>query len=227
MPNAVRWLLAAVLVVLVVGLPVALTRYQYAHTKRFHEVTPGRFYRAGQMTAGGFRETIARDRIKCVINLQHEDPDPFLPEHWLGTRVIRESELCRQLGVKYVLITPDVLPPGNRLDVLPPSVDEFLAVLDDEANYPILLHCRAGLHRTGRLAAIYRMEYQHWSKGESLRELRANGYGFTAASEADAFIIQFVQNYTPRAQRPKLLPVAPPPRVAGEKRAEHVKVSRP
>ena len=136
---------------------------------------------------------------RLVINLQHEEPDPFLPDRWLGKRKVHESELCRELGAKYVLIKPDVLPPNNRLDVLPPAVDEFLKLLDDESNYPILLHCKAGLHRTGRLTAIYRMEYMGWSPGEALRELRANGYGFIAASEADEFIIQFVENYVPRS----------------------------
>jgi protein tyrosine/serine phosphatase len=212
MPNVVRWVLALLLVVLVLGPPAALYRHQYIHAKRFREVVPGKLYRSGQMTADGFRETIERYRIKTVINLQHENPDPYLVKHWLGKRTIRESELCRELGVKYVLITPDVLPPNNRLDVLPPAVDEYLKVMDDESNYPVLLHCKAGLHRTGRLTAIYRMEYQGWSEGEALRELRANGYGFVAASEADEFIIQFVQNYTPRALRPRRLPAAPPPR---------------
>lgn len=212
MPNAVRWVLGAVVVLLVLGPPVALYRFDYIQAKRFREVTPGRFYRSGQMTATGFKDAVARYRIKTVVNLQHEAPDPLLPDHWLGRGKIRESELCRDLGVRYVLITPDVLPPGNRLDKLPPAVDEFLSVMDDEANYPVLIHCKAGLHRTGRLAAIYRMEYQGWSHGEALRELRANGYGFVAASEADEFVIQFVQNYTPRAYRPKTLPAAPPPR---------------
>ncbi len=217
MPNVVRWALAVFLVVLVLGPPAALYRYQYVHAKRFREVVPGKLYRSGQMTADGFREIIDRYHIKTVINLQHEEPDPFLANHWLGKGKIRESDLCRDLGVRYVLITPDLLPPNNKLDVLPPAVEEYLKVMDDESNYPVLLHCKAGLHRTGRLTAIYRMEYQGWSEGEALRELRANGYGFIAASEADEFIIQFVQNYTPRALRPKSLPVAPRPRVVRSK----------
>jgi hypothetical protein len=211
MPNVVRWVLAAVLVLLVLGPPLALYRFQYVHAKRFREVTPGRVYRSGQMTAAGFREIIERHHIKLVINFQHEEPDPFLADHWLGRGKVRESDLCRSLGVKYALITPDLLPPNNRLDMIPPAVDEFLKLLDDESNYPVLIHCKAGLHRTGRLTAIYRMEYEGWSRGEALRELRANGYGYTIASEADDYIVQFVQNYVPRAQRPKL-PVAPPPR---------------
>ena len=214
MPTVFRWFLATIVVLLALVPPCAYYRYQYVQAKRFHEVTPGRFYRSGQMTAPGFREVIDRYKIKLVINLQHEVPDPFLTEHWLGNGKIKESELCRDLGVKYVLLTPDILPPDNRLDSIPPAVEDFLKLLDDESNYPILVHCMAGLHRTGRLTAIYRMEYQGWSIGEALRELRANNYGYMAASEYDVFIIQFLENYVPRSQRPKkLLDEAPMPRL--------------
>lgn len=212
MPNVVRWLLGGVVVLLVLGPPVALYRFEYIQAKRFREVTPGRFYRSGQMTTAGFREVVERFHIKTVINLQHENRDPLLVDHWLGKGKITESELCQELGVRYVLLTPDLLPPNNRLDMEPPAVAEFRKLLDDESNYPVLLHCKAGLHRTGRLTAIYRMEYQGWSAGEALRELRANGYGYTAASESDEFIIQFVQNYVPRSKRAKPLAVAPAPR---------------
>ncbi len=201
MPNRrqlLRYALGTAAAAVALGPPVALYRAQYIRAKRFREVEPGRLYRSGQMTAAGFRETIERYNIKTVVNLQHEQPDPLLPENWLGKGTVRESELCQQLGVKYVLLTPDVLPPGNTVEMEPPVVQEWLDLLKNEANYPILLHCKAGLHRTGRLTAIYRMELHGWSAGEALRELRANGYGFTAASENDAFVVQFIQNYKPR-----------------------------
>lgn len=205
MPLWVRCAFAAVIIAVVVGPPIALYRAQYAHAKRLREVTPGRVYRSGQMTAGGFREAISRYQIKTVINLQHENPDPHMPERWLGKPAIRESELCRELGVRYVLITPDVLPEPNDVTREPPAVADFLKVLDDPTAYPVLLHCKAGLHRTGRLTAIYRMEYEGWDTGTALRELRANGYGYTVASEADNYVIQFVQNYKPRP-RPAAAP---------------------
>ncbi len=199
-----RRLLYTALAVAVAGVvaapPLLLYRAQYATAKRLREVTPGRFYRSGQMNAAGFRYAIDRFQIKTVVNLQHENTDPYLPEEWLGKPVIHEKELCEQLNVRYVLLTPDILPEPNDVTKTPPAVIEFLKLLDDESAYPILIHCKAGLHRTGRLTAIYRMEKQGWDTGESLRELRANGYGFSAASENDDFIIQFVQNYKPRAK---------------------------
>jgi protein tyrosine/serine phosphatase len=200
MPAGVsrRWVLAAGVALLVAGPPFALFRAQYAHAKRFREVSPGRFYRSGQMTVAGFREMIARYGIKTVINLQNEDPDPLLRDHWFGKPHLLESELCKQLGVRYELLEPDILPEPNRLDKRPPVVDKYLDILDDEAAYPVLLHCKAGLHRTGRLTAIYRMEYEGWTLGEAMRELRANGYGFIMSSEEDNYVIQFIQNYKPR-----------------------------
>jgi protein tyrosine/serine phosphatase len=202
--ELLRWALGIGVAAVALVPPVALYRAQYIHAKRFREVEPGKLYRSGQMTADGFRETIERFHIKTVVNLQHEQPDPFLPDRWLGNGKIRESELCQKLGVRYVLLTPDILPPGNTVDKEPPVVKDWLAILDDEANYPILLHCKAGLHRTGRLTAIYRMEYHGWSQGEALRELRANGYGYVAASEGDEFVVQFIQNYKPRAKSERL-----------------------
>jgi len=195
--QLLRYALGVSVVAVALVPPVALYRAQYIHAKRFREVEPGKLYRSGQMTAAGFRETIERYNIKTVVNLQHEQPDPLLPEHWMGKGHIHESALCQQLGVKYVLLTPDIFPPGNTVDKEPPVVSEWLGLLKDE-NYPILLHCKAGLHRTGRLTAIYRMEHHRWSPGEALRELRANGYGFVAASENDEFVVQFIQNYKPR-----------------------------
>ncbi|MDY3553766.1 tyrosine-protein phosphatase [Gemmata sp. JC717] len=204
MRNGLRWVLGCVAAALVLGAPAAAYRAQYIHAKRFREVEPGRLYRSGQMTAAGFREAVDRYGIKTVVNLQHEEPDPLLPDHWLGKGQVRESELCAQLGVRYRLLTPDILPPGNQLDWEPPAVKQWRDLLDDESNYPVLLHCKAGLHRTGRLTAIYRMEYRGWSPGEALRELRANGYGYVAASEGDEFVIQFVQNYKPRSKAERL-----------------------
>jgi tyrosine-protein phosphatase SIW14 len=177
--------------------PVVLYRAQYIHAKRFREVDPGKLYRSGQMTAAGFRETIERYNIKTVVNLQDEDPDPLLREHWLGKGTVHESALCQQLGVRYVLLTPDIVPPGHTLDKEPPVVQQWLDLLKPE-NYPILLHCKAGLHRTGRLTAIYRMEHHRWSAGEALREMRANGYGLVASSESDTYVVQYLQNYKPR-----------------------------
>ena len=129
--------------------PVLLYRAQYIHAKRFREVDPGKLYRSGQMTADGFRETVERYHIKTVVNLQHEEPDPLLPDHWLGKGKIRESELCQQLDVNYKLLTPDLLPPGNTLEMEPPAVKEWLGTAGrrEQRPDPAALQGGAASHR--------------------------------------------------------------------------------
>jgi tyrosine-protein phosphatase SIW14 len=191
----VRWALGVVVALAVVGVPAAYYRAEYTARKRFREVTPGKFYRSGQFTAGGLRDIVRRYGIRTVINLQEENKDPFMPEAWLAEPHVRESDLCRELGVRYVVLDgcPELMTDEQYADGKRPKViDQYLALLDDPKTYPVLLHCKAGLHRTGRLTAIYRMEYEGWTVDRAMEELKANGYGSFMASEADQYIVQYV-----------------------------------
>ncbi len=47
--------------------------------------------------------------------------------------------------------------------------------MDDPANYPVLIHCYAGIHRTGTMCAIFRMDYQGWTNDEAMNEMRTFG----------------------------------------------------
>lgn len=178
------------------AVPAAYYRHSYATAKRLRVVTPGRLYRSGQLTAEGFREAVRRFDLKTVINLQEENKDPFMPEAWLGKPSVRESDLCRSLGVRYVSLDGGELPPPDApADARPKAVDEFLRLLDDPAIYPVLIHCKAGLHRTGLMTAIYRMEYEDWTQAAAVRELRANGFGDFACTADNLYVAKFVQAY--------------------------------
>ena len=56
------------------------------------------------------------------------------------------------------------------------SVAEFRKVMDDPANHPVLVHCFAGIHRTGAMCAVFRMDYQGWTNDEAMSEMRTLGY---------------------------------------------------
>ena len=106
--------------------------------------------------------------------------------------------MCRDLGVRYIHLDPDLVP--NRCDpsARPEVIDQFLSIVDDVTAHPILLHCKAGLHRTGILVAAYRQEYDRWGPYAALEELKANGFGDSAATAANDYIQQYVLNYRPR-----------------------------
>ena len=193
-----RGVLGVLVAAAAVGGPVAYYRATYAHAKRLRVVTDGTLYRSGQLTADGFRDAVRRFGIKTVVNLQEEARDPRIPERWQSARFTTESTVCRELGVRYVPLDGGVLDdPGREPGGQPKVIDDFYAVMNDRANYPVLIHCKAGLHRTGLIAAVYRMEYEGRTPEQALRELKANGFGTFAATDGNEYLKRFIFAYRP------------------------------
>ena len=201
MSRALRAVLIGGIIVVIVVIPFIAFRDEYTYSKRLREIVPGRVYRSGQMTAAGFRDTVRDLKIRTVINLQDDFPDPEIDVHYWTRRTIKESDLCRELGVNFVQINPDLVQRRSLPQDRPRAIDEFLAVMDDERNYPVLFHCRAGLHRTGCLAAVYRMEYQGWTQEEAWHELRAHGFGEWVSTASNDYIMQYILTYRPHLRR--------------------------
>jgi len=182
--------LVVALVLITIGLPVGYYRYLYTREKRVRVVTEGKVYRCGQLTKAGFTDVIHRYGIHTIINLQDEDPDPSLGHN------LSESEFCRQMGVSYHWLAPQLVPQGE-----PDTIEKFLDICDDKNAYPILLHCRAGLHRTGTMVAFYRIEYEGWTPDEAIQELLTNGFSLKQSSVKNPYIKNYLVDYQPRAQK--------------------------
>ncbi len=178
----------------VVVAPYRYYRWHYNHAKRLRPVEPGILYRSGQLTAAGFEEALARHQVRTVINLKEEAPDPVLKG---GPR---ESELCRVHGVRHLFLEVELFDPSIQPRPRSACIDQFLAIMDDPANHPVLLHCQAGLHRTGILSAIYRMEYCGWSRDEAIEELKLHGFGDSKCNSSNEYISQYLLNYNTRKQ---------------------------
>jgi tyrosine-protein phosphatase SIW14 len=200
MRTVLQWMLGLSIALLLVVVPTVRYRWVYTHSKRLREVTPGVYYRSGQMTSDGFAQAVQRYNIRTIVNLQDEYDDPEVDTGYFTTKTIKESELCRSLGVRYVFIPPDLVERRQAGLQRPEAIDRFLQLLDDPTVYPVLIHCRAGLHRTGVMTAIYRMEYQGWSQKQAIAELKGNGFGEWPCTSANDYIVQYVLTYRPRAR---------------------------
>jgi tyrosine-protein phosphatase SIW14 len=211
MPRVTALALSAVVVLLVAVWPFVEYRNVYAFNKRLREVEPGRVYRSGEMTAEGMADTVSRFKIRTILNLQDDYPDPDVYRSFWDWRTVKETELCKELGVRYVLIKPDLISRRRVPVERPGAVDEFLSLMDDKDAYPVLIHCKAGLHRTGVLTAVYRMEYQDWTPEEAYGELRAHGFGDWVCTSANDYVNQYVLEYRRGLRHEKLSAVSNPP----------------
>ena len=205
------WGMAFAIAALMAGGPFAYYRYCYTHAKRLRPVAEGKVYRSGCMTADGLAETIEQLHIRTVFNLMEEFPDPILSQGFLDTSAVREAELCRRLGAKMFNLNVDVIPPNRVGKERPAAIETFLELMDNPATYPVLIHCKAGLHRTGVIVAVYRMEYDGWTPHDAMGELKANGFGEFAASAANDYVKQYILTYEPgrrstQVARPKMVP---------------------
>jgi tyrosine-protein phosphatase SIW14 len=182
----VRWLAGilgvGVVLVCVVG-PVALAIHQQQDVRNFHVVRAGALYRSAQLTVPGLRRVINDHGIRTVVNLR----DGIVPAD------LAEEEFCRQSDVRFVRLLPCSWDGGAGNAAVDGNVRTFLDVMRDPANHPVLVHCFAGIHRTGAYCALYRMEFQGWSNDQAIAELKAHGYD-NFENEAD--IRGYLTGYT-------------------------------
>lgn len=200
MSTFARWTLGWTIAILVTVVPFFYYRWCYTYSKRLREIVPGRVYRSGQLTADGFAEAVKRYHFRTIVNLQDDFPNPDISLNYFTLDTLTEYEMCKRLGVRFVAIAPDTIS-RRETGAHPQAIDRFLEIMDEPENYPVLFHCRAGLHRTGCMAAVYRMEYQGWTPRQAFLEMKANGFGEFACTSANDYVQEYVLAYQPRGRR--------------------------
>ena len=200
MATAMRWVLGAAMAAVLTVVPTVYYRSVYTDMKRLRVVSPA-LYRSGQLSADGFTSAVLRYGIRTIINAQDEVLDPDVPGNWFNTHTLKESELCRQLGVRYVHLAPGLISRRRIPGARPDAIEQFLELMDDPANHPVLLHCRAGLHRTGVLCAVYRMEYEGYTQLEAVTEMKEQGFGQFFCTSANDYVTQYVLTFRPGVRK--------------------------
>jgi tyrosine-protein phosphatase SIW14 len=146
--------------------PVGVMAWQQRDVRQFHVVKEGVLYRSAQLTLAGLRRVVHDQRVKTVINLRDgRAPADLAEEAW-----------CVSQEIRFVRLLPQSWDGSDGRAPVDDNVREFLEVVRDPKNYPILVHCFAGVHRTGAYCAIYRMEFEGWSNDLAIAELKAMGY---------------------------------------------------
>ncbi len=145
---------------------------------RFETVREGVLYRSGQPRALGMHWIQARG-IRTVVGLRRPDKK--------GT--IEAARHAEENGMRYVNI-----PLGPSAEEIDEAAREFLEIVEDEGNWPVLVHCGRGKERAGVMSAVYRIEHDGWTNEEALQEGFELGMTEGRMPIAEAFIL----NYSPQ-----------------------------
>ncbi len=178
----------------VVGGTLAYKAHVATRYRNFRTVEAGVLYRSGQLDAAGFERIIREHGIKTVVTFRDArregDPAPDLDE----------EEYCKANGIVHHRLPPRR---WGSIDGGHPPIDqnvtEFYRIVEANRDRgPILIHCFAGVHRTGAYTALYRMEYNRWSNADAIAELYDCGY---TTLDTDPDIQEYLQSYVPRRLR--------------------------
>lgn len=155
--------------------------YRLQWPDRFAVVDAGRLYRSAQPSTRQIEHMIGELGIKTLLIVRSGSSD----------RVPNEVEFANSKGLRVVHI-----PIESRKPIPEDQVRQFFLVVDDPASGPILVHCSAGLHRTGYLCARYRVDKQGWPMEKAIAELLS----FEFNAESQGVILEQLKSYKPASR---------------------------
>jgi protein tyrosine/serine phosphatase len=118
----------------------------------FGQVTD--FYYRGEQPKGDDYNHLAAIGVKTIIDLR-DDPKDYA------------KMLTEQAGMKYVNF-----PMSDKDYPASDTASKFLALVNDENNRPVYVHCAGGRHRTGAMTAVFRMTVQGWDADRAYEEMK-------------------------------------------------------
>ena len=163
------WLLLVPLAVAIVSLG-GLYVWQMYVLDNFHEVVPGQVYRSRQPSSADLIAWAQAHQIRTVINLRGDDDIPVVQS---------EVDTLNRLGINYVSLRL----PVKHL----PSPEELRSLIEavENAQRPLLIHCRAGADRAGLASciAVMAIGHQSFESGETQISLRYWHFGLDSRTD--------------------------------------------
>ena len=137
--------------------------YQVHFNYRFTEIAENKVYKSAAIPPEDIGDYIKKYNIKTVIDLREGTViDPLNPS--FNVDIVKERAAVNAIeGVKHINIASKQIPNDENLEA-------FFSLLDDEATYPVLIHCHHGIGRAGLYSALYRIKYEGLSNEEARKK---------------------------------------------------------
>ena len=150
-------------------------------------------YRGGQPAESDYK-ALAAYGIHTIVDLRN-DEEAFA------------KSAAEAAGLKYYNIPMDGVSAPSDEDVA-----KFLSIINYPSSGKIFMHCKAGIHRTGAMGAVYRIAHDGWDYDKTYAEMK--NYEFSAGLFHGA-LKSFVKKYSEKVATQPL--IAAKAAVAGTK----------
>ena len=199
MQNLRALIFGSLIVGFMISAPITYKLWYDREYRNFHVVEEGVLYRSGQLSLERLQKVVADHNIRSVISLRDGDTAiDQAEESWV--KATRKMRFFRIPHRDWKSDSTGTIPAEANLDT-------FRDIMDNPANYPVLVHCFAGIHRTGTMCAIYRMDYDGWTNDAAMKEMRAMGY--TVLDKHEDVQHYFLRYRAPFERKPTLaMPVS-------------------
>jgi protein tyrosine/serine phosphatase len=184
-----RWFNTLLILGVLVAGPLGYYLHRDKTARRFHVVEPGVLYRSGQLPLAGVKRVHHDYGIRTVISLREGDREDDRDE----------EAYCKRWGIHHVRIAPVSWEANNgRPASAEAAIRRIRNILSNPRNHPVLIHCKAGRHRTGAFCAVYRMDFNGWTNDQAIDEMRRLGY---ENIDEHYDLYTFLQRYRPTPVR--------------------------
>jgi protein tyrosine/serine phosphatase len=132
----------------------------------FETISEGKVYKSGVIPPDELESYVKKYKIKSIVDLRFPGTgdDVNNPEDAAELEA-EKSAVAKIKGLNYFNDGSDQVPTKENLVL-------FYKIMDNPANYPVLVHCYHGVGRAELYSAVYRIEYENWDKDEARTNTR-------------------------------------------------------
>lgn len=132
----------------------------------FETITDGKVYKSGVIPPDEIPDYVKKYHIKSIVDLRFPGTGDDVNNPEIPSELTAEKlAVAKIAGVNYFNNGSDQVPKQENLN-------SFFKIMDNPANYPVLIHCYHGIGRAEMYSAIYRIEYENFTNEQARKGVR-------------------------------------------------------
>jgi protein tyrosine/serine phosphatase len=162
--NLKKKIIIAIVGIVLIG--VGKYVYDMNINHNFETITQGKVYKSGVIPPNELADYVKKYNIKSIIDLRFPGTGDEVNNPEVPAELTAEKEAVAKIkGVNYFNNGSDQVPAQKNLD-------KFFSIMDNQDNYPVLIHCYHGVGRAEMYSAIYRIEYENMDRDQARTSTR-------------------------------------------------------